>query len=343
MSYDVDLVVVGGGPAGSAAAIWARLSGLRVRLFERAPFPRHRPGETLHPGAGAIFRQLGVGVNVEEASKVRHRGHRVSWGGNEYPVDFGASRDGIWLGYQIMRSELDGILLARASNLGVDVCQPRKVERIMMADGRVIGVQAGEDVTARFVVDASGGRSWLSRQIDNPPEAVSPPLRAWYSYCEGEPDPSLELPRLTSDEDGWTWIAKIAPRTFHWTRMNFSSSFAAPRWPQQLAALTPVDRIRGADVTWRRARLAAAPGYFIVGDAAAVLDPASSHGVLRAMMSGIMAAYSAAQIVSGSIDEDKATQAYSKWIATWFQYDLRQLTAFYGELRKPPEWLSSIA
>ena len=342
MSYDVDLIVIGGGPAGSAAAIWARLAGLRVQLFERTSFPRHRPGETLHPGAGSIFRQLGIEAEVNKASALRHSGHTVIWGGNVHTVDFGRDRNGAWLGYQVLRNTLDGILLERASNLGVEVFQPRKVERIMIADTRVIGVQTDQPITARFVIDASGGRSWLSRQIDSPMETVSPPLRAYYGYCEGEPYPSMQLPCLTSDDEGWTWISKIAPRTFNWTRMTFSLGSAAPRPPEQLATLIPIDRIRGSDVTWRRAKPAAAPGYFAVGDAAAVLDPASSHGVLRAMMSGMMAAHTAARVVTGNISEDTATRAYSEWIETWFQYDLKQLTAFYSELHKPPEWLKSI-
>jgi flavin-dependent dehydrogenase len=50
-------------------------------------------------------------------------------------------------------------------------------------------------------------------------------------------------------------------------------------------------RRRGADVTWRIISPAAGPGFFLVGDAVAVLDPASSHGVLKALMTGMMAAH----------------------------------------------------
>ena len=57
---EVDVVVVGGGPAGSAAALWCVRQGLRVVLLEREQFPRHRPGETLLPGVEPIFAQLGV-------------------------------------------------------------------------------------------------------------------------------------------------------------------------------------------------------------------------------------------------------------------------------------------
>jgi flavin-dependent dehydrogenase len=69
---EVDVVVVGGGPAGSAAALWCVRQGLRVVLLEREQFPRHRPGETLPPGVEPIFAQLGVAEAIAAAGFTRH-------------------------------------------------------------------------------------------------------------------------------------------------------------------------------------------------------------------------------------------------------------------------------
>jgi len=75
-----DLIVVGGGPGGIAAAITVKQadSGLQVLLIERSPFPRHRPGETLHPGIEPLLVQLGVWDQVLAANFLRHAGHWVA-------------------------------------------------------------------------------------------------------------------------------------------------------------------------------------------------------------------------------------------------------------------------
>src|SRR5215207_6489953 len=77
-SPDADVVIVGGGPAGSAAALWCVRQGLRVVLLEREEFPRHRPGETLPPGVEPVFVQLGVNEAIAAAGFTRHPGTQVS-------------------------------------------------------------------------------------------------------------------------------------------------------------------------------------------------------------------------------------------------------------------------
>src|SRR5262245_42090199 len=76
---NVDLLVLGGGPAGSAAAIMAARAGLRVVVFERSIFPRHRPGETLHPGVAPLLERIGALHSILSANYVRHPGTWVKW------------------------------------------------------------------------------------------------------------------------------------------------------------------------------------------------------------------------------------------------------------------------
>src|SRR5437016_2714483 len=80
-SKSVNILVIGGGPGGIAVAITAAQHGLRVAIVEREAFPRHRPGETLHPGVEPLLRQLGVWQEVERLSFLRHAGTHVTWGG----------------------------------------------------------------------------------------------------------------------------------------------------------------------------------------------------------------------------------------------------------------------
>jgi flavin-dependent dehydrogenase len=125
--------------------------------------------------------------------------------------------------------------------------------------------------------------------------------------------------------------------------MSFANAEYARKPPPYLASLRHIARVRGANVTWRRVRAAANRGYFIVGDAAVVLDPSAAHGVLRALMSGMKAAHAVKQVLAGVVDEEFAIQEYCEWVATWYQYDIDRLTAFYHQLKVPPHWPTALA
>jgi flavin-dependent dehydrogenase len=66
-----DVIIVGGGPAGTTAAIQCRRAGLAVALIERVKFPRERPGESLHPGIEPLFQQIGVNERFLSAGFIR--------------------------------------------------------------------------------------------------------------------------------------------------------------------------------------------------------------------------------------------------------------------------------
>src|SRR5262245_43905623 len=103
-----DVIVVGGGPAGAAAAITARNAGLRVTLIERDAEPRLRPGEALHPGIEPLLARLGVLDAVLAADFLRHEGYWVTWGAEEsHFVAFGSDASGLWRGFQAWRPTFD--------------------------------------------------------------------------------------------------------------------------------------------------------------------------------------------------------------------------------------------
>jgi 2-polyprenyl-6-methoxyphenol hydroxylase-like FAD-dependent oxidoreductase len=138
---DVDVVIVGGGPAGSATAIQCAQAGVRVLLLERSAFPRAAPGETLHPGVLPLLRTLGVAVQVLAADFVRHEGQYTQWDGPSRFVPFGSDGAGPWRGLQAWRPTFDSLLLARASRLGVRVFQPCQELGATWECGRVVGVR----------------------------------------------------------------------------------------------------------------------------------------------------------------------------------------------------------
>ena len=105
--FDTDVLILGGGPAGSAAAITAANAGLRVTLIEREEFPRSVPGESVHPGIQPLLKQLGVETSVLKADFLRFPGHIVRRNGIEQFIPFGEDEQGQWLGFQLWRATFD--------------------------------------------------------------------------------------------------------------------------------------------------------------------------------------------------------------------------------------------
>lgn len=332
-------MVVGGGPAGSAAAITCAGRGLEVVLLHDAG-SRARPGETFHPGVEPLLRQVGLADWIDNhAGFVRHEGHWSCWGSAPSFVRFGSDDRGPWLGYQAHRSAFDGRLLERAVQCGARLEPAAAGLRPRVENGRVTGVAGPEgSIRCRFVVDASGGRHWLARRLGLGIEFRSPRLTAWYGYCNGDCPSRDEAPQIRADDQGWVWTARVAAGRYAWTRLLLDGGSGPPAPPEELAGLEPDGRSRASDVTWRSVPRSAGPGYFVAGDAAWVLDPATSHGVLKALMSGMQAGDCIDRSLRGAGDL-QASHAYSYWMDGWFRHDLAVLRELYLQLPRPPLWL----
>jgi flavin-dependent dehydrogenase len=316
MSFD--LLIVGAGPAGCAAAIRAAGGGLRVALVEKASFPRDLPGEALHPDVEQIFAELGVARAISKAGFIRTPGWILERPGERTFVPF-EGHSGLGFGYQAWRSELDSILLARARRAGVKVFQ----------------LKAGDKTwPSRYLIDASGSARWLSRSLPLAVQDYSPRLVARYAYFRGNCALGV-IPEFREHASGWTWLARVRDDCCQCVQLSLAPNARIPDPPPPFEGA----RFRGADVTWRFGPECAGPGYFLCGDAAAVLDPAASSGVARALASGLKAADLIVQITKDGMDSQDATSIYRQWYANLFMDHARQLAARYAKLDEPPAWL----
>ncbi|MBV9774604.1 MAG: tryptophan 7-halogenase [Gemmatimonadetes bacterium] len=327
---DTDVLIVGGGPAGAAAAITCARNGVRVMLCERDATSGERPGETLHPGIEPLLAQLGVADRLAAVTGARHPGIWIEWGSARRFEGFGGDEHGAWRGFQVWRADFDAMLLDRARELGVDVRRPCAATGVL-DDARTRTTDGV--VSARVRVDATGRARWLGRALGVPAEPRSRRLFARYGYVEGECPPRDDAPALVADVEGWTWTARVKPRLYQWTRVAFNGERTAADWlPDEFAGMTRRGPARGADVTWRMAERVADADWFMVGDAAATLDPTSSHGVLRALTSGMMAGHLATAIVQERAPAHEAAAVYHGWLADWFAADAARLGEFYRRL-----------
>jgi len=318
MSGSFDVIVVGGGPAGCAAAITCRQNGLTALVIEADGSPRDRPGETLHPGVDAIFGRLGVLEGVERAGFLRHTGHRVVRGLNSRFQPYGSDERGEWRGYQAIRRQLDAILIDRARELGATVRQSTHAVEPVVEGGRPVGVRTNDETfRAAFVVDAAGPVHWLQRHLGLALLQVSDPLIARFGWDDGAGD----LPEFRVEGCGWRWEAPVGAARRAWVSVDLHGASTGGAG-------------QGRDVTWRVVRPCAGAGYFLAGDAACVLDPASSHGVLRAMESGIRAG----EAITGG---PASIADYLAWMESWFCSDALALANLYADFVPAPAWLGS--
>jgi flavin-dependent dehydrogenase len=338
LALDADVAIAGGGPAGAAAAIACARAGLRVVLLERSALPRERPGETLHPGVEAPLRELGVLERVLHAGFARHPGVWVGWGEPPHFAAYGADEEGPWHGFQAWRADFDALLVARAVELGAVVHERCRALAPLERDGRVAGIEtAAGELRARHVIDAAGGGHWLARSLGLELDRRSPPLIARFGYAEGDCPARDEAPAMLADGAGWTWTARVGEGLYAWTRLGLQGDTSADA-PAELAGLRPRGRARSADVSWRVLDQPAGPGYVAAGDAAVVLDPASSHGVLRALLSGLHAARLVLALRAGG-DERRLNASYGDVLTRWFDHDASVLRDLYTRLPGAPAWL----
>jgi flavin-dependent dehydrogenase len=333
-----DLLIVGAGVAGAAAALAARQMGLSVTVLETRAAPGMAPGETLPPGIEAIFNKLGVRERVLSANFLRHAGVWVQWDRAPEFQAYGSDPDGPWLGFQTDRMALGALLHGAVCESGAEFLPALRAIRLLKARGRVIGVVTPQEALyARWVIDAAGGRHWLARQLGLPIMKYSPQLISRFGWRQAASSTPHE-PTLSTCRDGWHWEAQIDANRTAWCRLHFSTEPQCERQDSGSAGLHDLAGAGARDVTWRIVPAVAGPGYFLLGDAAAVLDPASSHGVLRAMMSGLKAVHGIAQVCRG-FAEAAVEGEYRDWMSNWFQHDLIILSALYRKHPYPPRWV----
>ena len=327
-SSDFDVVVAGAGPAGAAVAIQCAKAGLRVAILDRAEFPRFHVGESLHPGVEVLLRQLGAVSTALKPPLVRFDGIWIDKEGLRTLERFGSDRRGPWRGFQVDRAHFDRALLEKARESGAVVLQPCRINRVARTGSQVFVDTPQGSLCSRVVVDATGSRRFVASLFGLGSLSASARVIARYGYRAGKSRALSNRPVFTPRQDGWQWIARVRPGVYQWIRAYVAPD--APRGddvPTELRGFPEVGPTRSADVSWRILREPAQPGLFAVGDAAALLDPSSSHGVLRALSSGIMTAHCIQATLVRGADARAVARAYGHWIHRWFADDVRRLVA----------------
>ncbi len=337
---DLDVIVIGGGPAGSTASTLLAQQGVKVELFERDRFPRFHIGESLIPETYWVLKRLNMLPKMQQSHFVK-----------KYSVQF-ANASGklsepfyFWDNkphecsqtWQVVRSEFDQMMLENAREHGVVAHEGVRVFDVLWEGDRAVGVTIKQedgtmrDVRAKVVVDASGQAGLIQNRLR---------LRVWdptlnkgaiWTYWEGAyrdtgRDEGATMVLQTASKNGWFWyipqhnnivsVGVVAP--FDYLFKNRGSYEQVYREEVEACAavkkrIAPGRRAAGyfatKDYSYRATRVAG-DGWVMVGDAWGFLDPLYSSGVLLALRSGEMAADA---IVEGLAKGDTSAAQLGKW------------------------------
>src|SRR5215218_220835 len=359
-----DVVVVGGGPAGSTAATMLTKSGHSVVQLEREHHPRHQIGESLLPATvHGICRLLDVFDEVNNAGFVVKRGGTFRWGKRAEPYTFAfrtTTLSDADYAFQVERARFDQILFENARRHGVDAREGIDVLESIVEDGRVVGVRArgedGEDLTvrAKYVIDASGHGSRLARHVGVRAYSDFFQNVAVYGYFRGagrRPAPYEGNVITAAFEQGWCWFIPLADgltsvgavvdrghagrigKDREGALMEFLQ--ACPIVNELLETAERVDddsmygevRIR-KDWSYMSDRLTA-PGIVLAGDAACFIDPVFSSGVHLGTYGAVLAARTVSTALAGEVDEASCLQElerrYRREFSVWYDF----LLAFF--------------
>ncbi len=317
-SYDV--VVVGGGPAGSSTAAFLAQHGREVLLLERELFPRPHVGESLMPATYWQFERLGILEKLKSTSFVRkHSVQFISQSGKEsrpfYFSETNSHESAVT--WQVQRASFDNLLLQTAQDLGADVLQETSVKDVLFEDDKAVGVLAKTKdgkthcISAKVVVDASGGNRLLSKKLKiRQPDPILRKMSIYTSFEGGHRDEGIDegatLIIQTKEKKAWFWYI---PLNNNKVSVGLVSDrdvlFGKDKDPQKIFE-REVEQCTAV-----KKRLASAKqsepvvtckdfsyfsekpvgdGYVMVGDAFAFIDPVYSSGVFLALKSGELAA-----------------------------------------------------
>ncbi len=307
-----DVIVIGGGPAGCASAIFLAQAGKHVVLFDRARFPRDKVcGEFISPAADDLLSELNVLKEIESCSPLRLGGVAVSaYGGEEvlcpYPDRPGSHDPVTSLSFE--RFQLDQLLIDRAKAAGVEVREGHHVSDLIVDEGQVVGVKVRDpekidfEIRAPLVIDAGGRNAISLRKFDlrkNEAGVKKIALAAhWEEATFAEAFCYMHISRpgytgMSPTKGGGANVVLVVDHSAI-KRKDLDTAYreilmSNPRRRPFLENARPAEKVRTIDSLAFDVEPLPVGGLMLVGDAMGFIDPFTGEGIYLALRSARLA------------------------------------------------------
>jgi flavin-dependent dehydrogenase len=356
------VLVIGGGPAGSTAATFLAREGFDVTLVEKAVGPRYHIGESLLPSSLEILDLIDAKQKVEAYGFQRKEGAYLEWGSETWSFNFGQLKGTQKYSYQVRRADFDKLLLEHAKDQGVKVFEGIEVKEIAFngehPQSAIYSQTSGNSNTGEisfdFVFDASGRSGIMAtRYLKNRQQnKVFQNVAVWGYWKDASkltkaPEGAIGVGSI---QDGWLWAIPLHDGTLSVGVVIHKDTYKAKRSGSvkefylnaiaecSLVAelLTEAELVSSVDVEQDYSYTAknfCGPGYFLVGDAACFLDPLLSTGVHLATFSALLASASLASVLRNEVTEDEALSFYEKSYRQSYLRFLSLVSIFYDQKR----------
>lgn len=352
-----DVAIIGGGPGGSTAANLLASAGHDVVLFEKERFPRFHIGESLLPHNMRIFERLGLVDALKQCFMEKWGVEFVSSdGGLTRLFHFDEAMDRRYpMCFQVPRSEFDHLLLRQAASRGARVHEATVVtDALQQPDGTwCVPVENEKDgaqtIRCRFLIDASGRDGLLARHKGLREMHPQHRRAAVFAHYRGVPRRSGRDAGniiIVMLRDGWFWMIPFADgrtsvgvvaegRSMKEQGLSAEAllDLAIERCPAARRLMEQAERVSRVYATsdWTyRSKRAAGRGYFLVGDAAAFIDPVFSTGVLLAMTSAEMAADLLDEALHKGPIPERRLRGYERAVRAHIDGYWRMVETFYN-------------
>ena len=367
------VLVIGGGPGGSMAAILLAREGIEAVVLERDRFPRYHIGESLLTSAIPILKFAGLHDRIEAHGFTRKHGGYFTLKEGAAPGHIDFRKASVYRhSYQVIRSEFDHILLRYAAEMGATVCEETTVtsldfdgDRPVRAHWQQPGGVSGE-ISFDYVIDASGLSGLVATKVKHDRRfqpafanvAVGSYWRGYTPYVA--PDGSSQggdfFMEALRDGAGWVWAIPLHDGTLSVGIVVHTEEFqrmrgelgevdaiyrdGLTRAPQVSAMLANAEMVQPLR-TWRDYSYISdsfgGPGYRMVGDAAAFIDPLFSTGVHLAFLGAVSASASIASELRDEVDSATAVGFHDRCIRKAYVRFAVIVSGMYKQIRQQDE------